>query len=65
MPNGECHVGATNKARIDGLSREVDGLKDDIREIRHELKVQKNLLIATLVGVIGNLIYIVAGRMQL
>ncbi len=60
--NGDCVVGAMNKTDIKNLQREQDELKEDVKEVKGELKAQKNLLIATLVGVVINLLYMMLGR---
>ncbi len=69
MPNGECHVGASNKAKIEALNREQKAQNENIEKVGKQIeKVEDKLdrinwwLVATLGGVVVSLFLQIANR---
>lgn len=56
MPNGECAVGASNKAKIENLEREQMAQNNAIQKVSDKLDKINWWLVATLGGVVVNLI---------
>lgn len=56
MVNGDCVVGATNRANIENIQKEQLVQNQTINEVKKELNSFKYLLIATLVAAVANLI---------
>lgn len=63
MANGNCAVGAANRAEIEALKREQKTQNEAIRTINDKLDKINWWLVATLGGVVVNLLLQVAGRM--
>ena len=62
MPNGECHVGAANRAEIEALKREQKTQNEAIKDVSIKLDRINWWLVATLGGVVVNLLLQLAGR---
>ncbi len=62
MPNGECVVGASNKARIEGLEKGQRVQDAAIEKVADKLDRINWWLVATLGGVVVNLLLQVVGR---
>lgn len=56
MPNGDCTVGATNRAKIEALEREQNELRGTIKAVADKLDKINWWLVATLGGVVVNLV---------
>jgi len=63
MPNGECHVGAANRAEIEALKREQKTQNEAIKDVSIKLDRINWWLVATLGGVVVNLLLQIVGRM--
>jgi hypothetical protein len=64
MPNGECHVGAANRAEIEALKREQKTQNEAIKDVSIKLDRINWWLVATLGGVVVNLLLQIVGRAQ-
>ena len=64
MPNGECYVGAANKAEIEALKREQKTQNEAIKDVSIKLDRINWWLVATLGGVVVNLLLQIVGRAQ-
>lgn len=62
MSNGECHVGAANRAEIEALKREQKTQNEAIKDVSIKLDRINWWLVATLGGVVVNLLLQLAGR---
>lgn len=62
MPNGECAVGASNRARIEGLEKGQRVQDAAIEKVAEKLDRINWWLVATLGGVVVNLLLQVVGR---
>jgi hypothetical protein len=63
MPNGECHVGAANRAEIEALKREQKTQNESIKDISVKLDRINWWLVALLGGMVVSLGLQIAGRM--
>ena len=62
MPNGDCAVGSANRARIEGLEAKQITQDAAIEKIADKLDRINWWLVATLGGVVVNLLLQVVGR---
>lgn len=62
MPNGECVVGARNATDIKNLQQEQKTQNDAIQKVNDKLDRMNWWLVATLGGVVVNLLLQVVGR---
>ena len=62
MANGNCAVGAANRAEIEALKREQKTQNESIKDVSVKLDRINWWLVATLGGVVVNLLQQIAGR---
>lgn len=62
MPNGECAIGAANRAKIEGLEKEQLTQNNAIKDVSDKLDRINWWLVLTLGGVVVNLVLQLAGR---
>lgn len=62
MANGDCPIGAANRAEIEALKREQKTQNEAIRTVNDKLDKINWWLVATLGGVVVNLLLQIAGR---
>ncbi len=62
MANGDCVVGAANKARIEAIERDQKIQREAVAKVDDKLNKINWWLVATLGGVVVNLLLQIAGR---
>ncbi len=62
MANGDCVVGAGNKARIEAIERDQKIQREAVAKVDDKLNKINWWLVATLGGVVVNLLLQIAGR---